>query len=220
MTDPTEFDENDAAIAAEYVVGLLPMEDRKTVEDRLKEDPAFARLVSAWQDHFAGLNGDYGTQTPPRRVKSRIDKALFATPSRSFVRWLSGGLSVALVLALLVFASFQWNDAGLPDLRATLTSDDSGYSFAIAVDEDSQQIEVALIDGAVQEGRVFELWLLPDGGVPRSLGVFEAGQTGDVPPTAQLRAGATLAISLEPVGGSPTGAPTGPVVAAGTLNDA
>ena len=39
------------------------------------------------------------------------------------------------------------------------------------------------------------------------------------PPTAHaLAAGATLAVSLEPIGGSPTGAPTGPVVAKGALS--
>jgi anti-sigma-K factor RskA len=35
-----------------------------------------------------------------------------------------------------------------------------------------------------------------------------------------LRQGATIAISVEPPGGSPTGAPTGPVVASGPLNQA
>jgi anti-sigma-K factor RskA len=33
----------------------------------------------------------------------------------------------------------------------------------------------------------------------------------------QLGAGITLAVSVEPIGGSPTGLPTGPVIAAGSL---
>ena len=35
-----------------------------------------------------------------------------------------------------------------------------------------------------------------------------------------MRQGATIAISVEPPGGSPTGAPTGPVIASGTLQSA
>ena len=35
-----------------------------------------------------------------------------------------------------------------------------------------------------------------------------------------LQQGATIAISVEPPGGSPTGAPTGPVVASGSLSEA
>ena len=68
-------------------------------------------------------------------------------------------------------------------------------------------------------GRSLELWALPRGGKPRSLGVVSpqnrmnlklvaaADQAlGDVP---------ALAISLEPPGGSPTGQPTGPVLYSG-----
>jgi anti-sigma-K factor RskA len=35
-----------------------------------------------------------------------------------------------------------------------------------------------------------------------------------------MRNGATIAISVEPRGGSPTGAPTGPVIASGALTRA
>lgn len=35
---------------------------------------------------------------------------------------------------------------------------------------------------------------------------------------AALKAGITLAVSIEPIGGSPTGLPTGPVVASGKLS--
>ena len=74
-----------------------------------------------------------------------------------------------------------------------------------------------------EEARVPELWLVPGDGVPRSLGVIEGGgadglrvpldRLGGVAPAP----GDALAVSLEPPGGSPTGAPTGPVVASGAL---
>jgi len=68
---------------------------------------------------------------------------------------------------------------------------------------------------------VLELWLLPTGAAPRSLGVIPATGVGRVPLStpseialAQIPA---LAVSLEPAGGSPTGAPTGPVLYTGKI---
>jgi len=53
------------------------------------------------------------------------------------------------------------------------------------------------------------------------MGIIPPGATTHVAVSAEerkkLAQGAVLAISLEPAGGSPTGQPTGPVVAAGDL---
>jgi anti-sigma-K factor RskA len=69
-----------------------------------------------------------------------------------------------------------------------------------------------------------ELWVIPEGGKPRSLGTMAAGKQMHMrlaDALAQLlQQGATIAISVEPPGGSPTGAPTGPVVASGSLDKA
>jgi anti-sigma-K factor RskA len=55
------------------------------------------------------------------------------------------------------------------------------------------------------------------------MGVIPAGASVhvgvDEQTQARLEKGAVLAVSLEPSGGSPTGQPTGPVVAAGDLKD-
>ena len=70
-------------------------------------------------------------------------------------------------------------------------------------------------------GRAHELWVIPAGGTPSSLGTMAEGRMTHMELAAGLaellRQGATIAISVEPPGGSPTGAPTGPVIAAGTL---
>ena len=67
-----------------------------------------------------------------------------------------------------------------------------------------------------QPGKSYELWMLPEGGNPVSLGVLpqRGEQTvalSDAALTALARSSA-LAVSLEPEGGSPTGLPTGPVL--------
>lgn len=74
----------------------------------------------------------------------------------------------------------------------------------------------ALPNAAPPPGKSYQLWLLPAGGPPVSLGVLPERGAIDIPldgdlPTRLLTA-AGIAVSLEPAGGSPTGQPTGPVV--------
>jgi len=70
-------------------------------------------------------------------------------------------------------------------------------------------------------GKVFELWALPQAGVPRSLGVIPAGGIVRVPLPAPVDESLSnipsLAVSVEPPGGSPTGQPTGPVLYSGAI---
>jgi anti-sigma-K factor RskA len=75
---------------------------------------------------------------------------------------------------------------------------------------------------SVQADRVLELWSVPPEGAPRSLGLISASGSTVLKrerlPATLLKGGtAALAVSVEPPGGSPTGAPTGPVVFAGKL---
>lgn len=73
----------------------------------------------------------------------------------------------------------------------------------------------------LKPSQVLELWIIVGDKAPRSLGVIDAANPRayampeDV--RSDLAAGATLAVSIEPTGGSPTGAPTGAVVASGKL---
>ena len=66
-------------------------------------------------------------------------------------------------------------------------------------------------------GTTWEMWMLPRGkAAPVSMGLFtiDADQTMRIKPTlAERMEGAYgMAMSVEPEGGSPTGAPTGPVI--------
>ena len=68
----------------------------------------------------------------------------------------------------------------------------------------------------------YELWLLPaEGGAPLSLAVLGSLDARFAVPQAhagRLRSGAKFAVSVEPAGGSPTGAPTGPVILIGEIH--
>jgi anti-sigma-K factor RskA len=74
-----------------------------------------------------------------------------------------------------------------------------------------------LVEVTLQADRALELWAVPPSGAPRSLGLI-AGNAATVVRRDKLLDGtAALAVSLEPSGGSPTGAPTGPVLYVGKL---
>jgi len=220
MTQKSTPKDEDGVLAAEYVVGLLSSPERAAVQDRLRNDPGFADQVEAWEAYFAGLNEDYGSMQPSPQVKAAIDHRLFATASKPSRWWIWSGLIAAVLVAAVFIGSLSLNVGTVPTLVAQLESTESPYRFAVTLDDAGAEVEIALTAGERVAERTFELWLIPQGGAPRSLGTFM--QAGQLPPLkdAQLGAGAVLAVSLEPLGGSPTGAPTGPVLAVGTLNDA
>jgi anti-sigma-K factor RskA len=74
----------------------------------------------------------------------------------------------------------------------------------------------ALPAAAPPPGKSYELWMLPAGGAPVSLGLLPASGAVELVLGAEqayrMQTAAGIAVSLEPAGGSPTGQPTGPVV--------
>ena len=105
---------------------------------------------------------------------------------------------------------------------AVFQKDDASPAFLLTFDLDNRSLTVRRVGAEQQAGKSYELWLVSDKYPgPRSLGVVGAGpytvrQAGpEYDPVIINRA--TYAISLEPEGGSPTGAPTGPVLYHGKL---
>ncbi|TIV86584.1 MAG: anti-sigma factor, partial [Mesorhizobium sp.] len=93
--------------------------------------------------------------------------------------------------------------------------------YLAVYDAARHEVGLSLVSGERGAGKDFELWMIEGKNAPVSMGVIPAGQTARmaVTPAVQqkLAQGDVLAVSLEPSGGSPTGQPTGPVVAAGDL---
>ena len=88
-------------------------------------------------------------------------------------------------------------------------------------DAAARRLMVAEVKMPAVPDRDYQLWVIPADGRPRSVGVMpnvpHMRMALAEPLSAMLAEGATLAVSLEPLGGSPTDAPTGPVVASGAL---
>ncbi|WP_028225365.1 anti-sigma factor [Paraburkholderia ferrariae] len=106
---------------------------------------------------------------------------------------------------------------------ATLARPDGVAHWTATVDlRRSEMVIVPAVKPAIRADRATELWLIPPGEKPIALGVFPADAPArmSLPPAvvAQLSARAVLAVSIEPPGGSPTGQPTGPVVATGPMH--
>lgn len=212
--------DEDGALAAEYVVGLLSRQQKRAVEQRLLTDRTFAAQVTAWEDYFAGLNEEYGSMRPSDQVKASIDKRLFAEAQPRRAWWIPASLVTALLALAVVVGTLALDFGAQARLTAQLESDESGYSFAVSLEDAGTTLDIALNDGAHVVDRTFELWLIPPEGAPQSLGIFAQTARLDALDEFQIQEGAVLAVSLEPLGGSPTGAPTGPVLAVGVLSDA
>ncbi|MDH5539405.1 MAG: anti-sigma factor [Rhizobacter sp.] len=75
-----------------------------------------------------------------------------------------------------------------------------------------------LVEVSLEAQRALELWAVPASGAPRSLGLISATSATVLRRGRLLDGAAALAVSLEPTGGSPTGAPTGPILFVGKLN--
>lgn len=199
MTDTPDDD-----FAAEYVLGVLDLSERAEAEARLKTEAGFAALVSDWQNRLSGLNDDYA-EAPAPNLLPQIEARLFpvaAKPARNWFGWLAGAGAVAALL--VVFA--------LPQPQAPLLATVSGDGLSYEARYDGTALTLHRIAGTpAPEGQVHELWIIAPGAAPVSLGLLA---DADLTVTTQAPKGWTLAISLEPAGGSPTGAPTGPVLAA------
>jgi anti-sigma-K factor RskA len=174
----------------------------------MKADPGFAAMVAGWETRLAPLNEDYAPAPAPNLLP-KLEARLFPKASGGggslILRWLSG-LMVATSLVIIAVATLV---PPRPVLVATLATGDARLSYEVRSFGDS--LQVTRVSGTPAEpGRVHELWVIAPGAAPVSLGLLaQAPLTVRYPAPP---AGWTLAVSVEPEGGSPTGAPTGPVI--------
>lgn len=93
-------------------------------------------------------------------------------------------------------------------------------AFLLTVDTQQRTVVVRRVSAGQENGRSYELWLIAGRATPpKSLGIVGSDEFTERPLPANVDVDAlrtaTFAVSLEPSGGSPTGAPTGPVLFTG-----
>jgi anti-sigma-K factor RskA len=224
--------------AAEYVLGTLPADERARFSERLKSDAALRQDVRAWEARLAPLDETATPVAPPPDVWRAIDRATSrsseagseATGSnvialRRRVAFWRGSTAVAGLLAAGLAVVAVVDRLSLPPVAAggryVAVVDSGGHEPALIaeVDTTTGTIRVRSLTAETPSGRSLELWHVPEGQAPRSLGILKAGldaQTINDAASAGPVDG-LIAVSVEPEGGSPSGAPTGPIVYTGRL---
>jgi anti-sigma-K factor RskA len=218
-------------IAAEYVLGVLGAAERREVERRLSRELGLASEVALWEERLTGLTDAVAPVSPPDATWSRIETAIGRAPRtpsvwQSLTFWRSFGIASATLAAasIAALAYIGLVPGARAPLMATLGGSAGQPNFVATVTATGNTLVIVPAALLTTDPRAFELWLIPTGETrPRSLGLVQPGQPIrlEIPSdlAGRLTPDATLAVSLEPPGGSPTGLPTGPVIAAGKLTN-
>lgn len=232
--------EGEAPLAAEFVLGLVQGDERDALEKRRRDDYAFAREVEFWEARLGPIADGVKPEAVSPHVWERIAEAVGHKPVplaassaveaerhgiwNSLAFWRNLGIaSSALAAACLIFL-FTVPASPPPSLVATLTLTDGKSAFMASVDRMTGRVMLMpAADMPAPADHTHELWLVPVGGAPRSLGTFVANAPVMIEMPRETMPGADpqamLAVSVEPMGGSKTGAPTGPVIATGKMHE-
>jgi anti-sigma-K factor RskA len=225
------------ALAAEYVLGTQTCRVRERLTRLQEEDTRLAERVAWWQEKLAPL----GESVPPIPVPLRVWRGVESTlrpqaadpgpqtgwwNSLLLWRW-STVLAAGLAFAVLLIPPPEPR----PDtfgveggVVLVLTDEESRTAWVVSRKsaEDPLKAQPLALPVLTLE-QAYELWLLPPDAAPLSLGLLDdTGRTVlQVPENVNvlLQPGFSMAVSIEPPGGSPTGAPTGPVVFSGSINE-
>lgn len=225
--------------AGEYVLGVLDAEARRQTQARMAAEPAFAELVRAWDMRLAPWLLRVEPVAASAHVWPRIRTQL-GWPSVEAARpglwnnlafWRGAtALAAAAGLAAIVIGLQPTSRPPLPPVAeeqaakpvTVLAHDDGSTGWLASIDlPHGKVLMVPVPSPADARGRVNELWIIPAGKAPLSLGFVsgEKAHTIAVPEALrrELAVGATLAVTLEPSVGLPHAAPSGPVVAKGGI---
>jgi anti-sigma-K factor RskA len=217
--------------AAEYVLGVLDAGERHAAERRIATDAVFAREVAFWEEKLGGLAETIAPVAPPAGAWARIESALShgeAMKGRkpgfwnNLPLWRGLALSASTLAAACIAALIYVGTVAPPaPLLARLDAESGQAGFVAAVSPGGTTLTIVPASLLAADQKSMELWLIPDGEKPHSLGLIDPDRpvTVTVPESLlpKISSNAVLAVSLEPPGGSPTGQPTGPVIANGKL---
>lgn len=220
------------ALAASYVLGTLHGRARARLAHVARTDTVVRATIRAWEERLAPFAESAPPINPSPQVWKRIalrlglpaDRQLERGPWWTRVGFWRGFAVASFVAALgLTFALTQLAVAPpTAPIVVVLAAQDQAPAVVATMERDSRTMTVKVVGGApVPADRSLELWMLPQGAAPRSLGVVPSTGVGRVTlpalPDVALADVPALAVSLEQQGGSPTGAPQGPVLYTGRV---
>ena len=220
-------------LAAEFALGTTPPRVRRRLATIARRDRVVASALSEWERRIAVLADQVPATTPPPRVWRNIVVRLGLEPNRPSEREIAGWrrvafwrtLAIASLAGVIVLGVAEWRRAPVvvpAPLVVVLSDADAKVALIATATRGERYLTVKKVGNATPEpDKAFELWGLPQAGAPQALGVIPQGNVVRVPlknPVDETLSNIpTLAVSLEPPGGSPTGKPTGPVVYSGSV---
>lgn len=217
------------ALLGEYVLGTLDAKAAAELRAALEGDAALRVELAAWEARLAPLARLAPQEAPPAELWERIEAAIapVAKPPRQPWFWRAWALGATVAAAVLAGVAVL---PRAPETRymTVLVTDKSAPAWIAATDASGalRVSAVAALDGtnpAAPSGRALELWgVAPGAKAPVSLGLLPQNGGQVAVPATKFRpvAGMQILISVEPEGGAPNGAPTGPVVFFGRLSEA
>jgi anti-sigma-K factor RskA len=213
-------------LAAEHVLGTLRGPARRRFERLCARSAAARAATYRWEDDWSVLSRSLRPIQPSERVWVNVSRQLFGARSAAprVSRWRTWQLAAAaslVAVALIVGLIVREQQPRLQTL-AVLGTDNAHPLWRIERRKELAALTIRVV-GTVQQvpGKAYELWALPRGGQPVSLGLLPAGgayeRSLNAAQRAALLAADKVAVSVEPAGGSPTGSPTGPVIIVASL---
>ncbi|KPU90924.1 RNA polymerase subunit sigma-70 [Variovorax paradoxus] len=235
-------------LAASHALGTLRGGARRRFETLAREQAPVRAAALVWQGRLASMTELQSPVVPDPAVWTRIrnmidaeqaqlalarqrEAAAAAQQRKPAGGWLgslalwrgataAGALATVLAVTVGLNLRDQLQNAPAVQYVAVLSDDKDAASMLVTFDPKKRQLVLQRV-GGFSEGadKSLQLWALPPGGAPRSLGVLDRAPGLRLPASeADVRAVPTLAISLEPKGGVPSeGGPTGPVLFKGAL---
>jgi anti-sigma-K factor RskA len=211
-------------LAAEYTLGTLRGGARRRFERLCIASAAARGAVYRWEDHWSALSRTVPPVQPSPQVWAAVSRRLFGDDATAgsaprVRRWRAWQLAAAagLVAVALIVGLIMRQAAPPLQTLVVLGTDTAHPVWRLERRLPLTALTIQVI-GTVPEavGRSYELWALPRGGVPVSLGLLPAAGSAERTLSERQRtallAADKVAVSVEPVGGSPTGSPTGPIV--------
>ena len=246
--DLPPLDDDRFLLAGEYALGVLEGDERAQAQRLTLSDRAFADAVEWWEWRFARM-AEAAHEVEPsadvwRGIQSRIERrepdadvpvTLHSNkPSKGSLIAFAGGAALA-VAALVFFVATPTPrpvSAPAPQPSATLPSalfvaqlqdEEAQRRLSGLIDPEGRTLRLDLAGLDAEQGQTAELWVIPEGGTPVSLG-YVPGQgrveRGISSEEAQLlEAGATLAVTFEEDTGVRHASPTMPIVLSGLLSE-
>ncbi|HVF63226.1 MAG TPA: anti-sigma factor [Casimicrobiaceae bacterium] len=217
-----------ALLAAEYALGTLPPRVRRRIEAASRRSPVVADALRDWELRLALLGHAVPAVNPSPavwdRIADRLELRAHVHDSRSWRSKLRlwRGLAIASTIAAFTVGVAHFTahlDPSRTTLIAVLTAPDAPSTWIVTAPVGGGTLIIKAVPPVdVAPDRSLELWALPTDAAPRSLGLLPTTGSGRLLlPLYSLETVPALAVSLEPRGGSPTGAPTGPVLYSGKI---